>query len=160
MDAAKKRPWIWSTPMARAARPTSGRYGNITRVRSTARSAWTGSSLNPGAMTRRIHGAPAMPTIVVRPSARIAAPSTALSIVISSSRDRVSTYSLKTGTTAVESAPSASRRRNMFGMRNATKNASVTGPAPKTSATTMSRTNPRMRESSVAPLMEPSARTT
>jgi len=77
-----------------------------------------------------------------------------------SSRDRVSTYSLKTGTTAVDSAPSASRRRSIFGMRKATKNASVTGPAPKTSATTMSRANPRTRESSVAPLMEPSARTT
>src|SRR2546428_526753 len=77
-----------------------------------------------------------------------------------SSRGRVSTYSLKTGTTAVESAPSASRRRSMFGIRKATKNASVTGPAPKTSATTMSRTNPSTRERNVAPLMDPSARTT
>src|SRR5436309_3836554 len=160
MEAAKKWPWIWSTPIASAARPTSGRYGNITRVRRTARSACAASSVNPGAMTRRIHGAPTMPTIVVTPSARIAAPSTARTMPTNSSRGRVSTYSLKTGTTAVESAPSASRRRSMFGIRKATKNASVTGPAPKTSATTMSRTNPSTRERNVAPLMDPSARTT
>src|SRR5436309_5202514 len=45
----------------------------------------------------------------------------------------------------------------MLGMRNATKNASVVGPAPKTSATSMSRTNPRTRESSVATPIDPSA---
>src|SRR5262245_17187665 len=48
----------------------------------------------------------------------------------------------------------------MLGMRNATKNASVTGPAPNARATTMSRTNPSTRLTSVAPAMPPSARTT
>ena len=48
----------------------------------------------------------------------------------------------------------------MLGMRKATKNASVTGPAPKALATTMSRTNPRSRLSRVAPAMPPSAWTT
>jgi hypothetical protein len=69
-------------------------------------------------------------------------------------------YSVKTGITAVDRAPSASRRRSMLGMRKATKKASVTGPAPKASATTMSRTKPRTRLASVAALMLPSARTT
>ena len=53
---------------------------------------------------------------------------------------RVAAYSVNTGTTAVDRAPSARRRRRMLGIRKATKNASVTGPAPKASATTMSRT--------------------
>src|SRR5262245_48700783 len=48
----------------------------------------------------------------------------------------------------------------MLGMRNATKNASVTGPAPKARATTMSRTNPSTRLTRVAPAMPPRARTT
>src|SRR3990170_4581315 len=61
---------------------------------------------------------------------------------------------------AVDSAPSASSRRNRFGMRKATKNASVRGPAPKARATTTSRTNPRIRLVSVARPMLPTARTT
>lgn len=47
--------------------------------------------------------------------------------------------SVNTGITAVDSAPSPSSRRRRFGMRKATRNASVTGPAPKAWATTMSR---------------------
>ena len=48
----------------------------------------------------------------------------------------------------------------MLGIRKATKNASVSGPAPNALATTMSRTNPSTRLSKVAPAMPPSARTT
>jgi hypothetical protein len=45
-------------------------------------------------------------------------------------------------------------------MRKATKNASVTGPAPKARAMTMSRTKPSTRLASVAAPMTPTARTT
>src|SRR5262245_44157915 len=48
----------------------------------------------------------------------------------------------------------------MLGMRKATKKASVTGPAPKASATTMSRTKPSTRLARVATPMEPRAPTT
>src|SRR5438132_7656908 len=58
------------------------------------------------------------------------------------------------------SAPSALRRCIIYGILMSTKNAALTRPAPKTSATTMSRTNPSTRERNVAPLMDPSARTT
>jgi hypothetical protein len=67
---------------------------------------------------------------------------------------------VKTGIIAVDRAPSARSRRRMLGMRKATKNASVSGPAPKALATTMSRTNPRSRLSRVALAIPPSARTT
>ena len=48
----------------------------------------------------------------------------------------------------------------MLGMRKATKNASVIGPAPNARATTMSLTNPSRRLSKVALAIPPSARTT
>src|SRR5437660_11619389 len=48
----------------------------------------------------------------------------------------------------------------MLGIRKATKNASVIGPAPNARATTMSRTNPSRRLSKVALAIPPSARTT
>src|SRR5688572_24872641 len=61
---------------------------------------------------------------------------------------------------AVASAPSARSLRRTFGIRKATKNASVAGPAPNARATTMSRTKPSTRLASVAEPIEPSARTT
>ncbi len=48
-----------------------------------------------------------------------------------SCRDFVLRYSVKTGTKAMVSEPSAKRRRRRFGMRKATKKASVANPAPK-----------------------------
>ncbi len=66
-----------------------------------------------------------------------------------SSRERPSSYSAKTGTKAWENDPAAKNRRKMFGMRNATKKASITTEAPKNRAKTMSRTRPRIRDSSV-----------
>src|SRR5688572_14924551 len=48
----------------------------------------------------------------------------------------------------------------MLGMRKATKKASVTGPAPKASATTMSRAKPSTRLASVAEPMAPTAPST
>src|SRR5690348_14492864 len=66
-------------------------------------------------------------------------------------------YSPSIGTNACENAPSANRRRNRLGMRKATKNASVAAPAPKTQATSISRTNPRIRETRVMLLTVASA---
>src|SRR5581483_7569482 len=111
-------------------------------------------------MMRTIHGAATMPTAAVTDSTISAAPSVARSNRRNSARECAAAYSVNTGITAVESAPSASRRRRMFGMRKATKKASVTGPAPKTRATSMSRANPSTRLVSVAAPMEPSAPTT
>jgi len=58
------------------------------------------------------------------------------------------------GMKAAESAPSANSRRSELGMRNASTNASVAAPAPKTLAMTTSRTTPVRRDSSVSPLKE------
>src|SRR5438874_3505118 len=157
---AKKWPCAFRTPVASAASPTSTRYGNIARVRSVARAACAGSDAKPGAITWRIHGAARIPSSVVSVSASSASARTARSMRRSSRCGRVTVYSLKTGIMAVESAPSARSRRRMFGIRKATKNASVTGPAPKVRATIMSRAKPAIRETSVAPPIAPRAWTT
>src|SRR5271169_7042752 len=52
---------------------------------------------------------------------------------------------------AALNAPSAKMARKWLGNRNATKNASATGPAPRIAASMMSRRNPVRRESSVYP---------
>ena len=54
-----------------------------------------------------------------------------------------------TGTKAWLKAPSANKRRNRLGMRNATLNASVSALAPKVDAMSSSRTKPVMREARV-----------
>jgi len=59
---------------------------------------------------------------------------------------------------ACENAPSANKRRNKFGIRNATKNACVVAPAPKIEATSISRTKPVMRDNKVKPLTEAKTR--
>ena len=62
-------------------------------------------------------------------------------------------YSPKIGTKACENAPSANRRRSRLGSLKATKKASVSAPAPKARAVSISRTKARIRESSVRLLM-------
>ena len=61
-------------------------------------------------------------------------------------------YSAKTGTKALEKAPSANKRRRKFGIRLANKKTSAATPAPSKFATTTSRTKPRIREIKVMPL--------
>ena len=53
------------------------------------------------------------------------------------------------GTNAAAKAPSANRRRNRLGSLKATMKASAIGPEPSTADSTMSRTKPTMRLSSV-----------
>src|SRR5688500_5064508 len=66
-------------------------------------------------------------------------------------------YSPSTGTNACANAPSPTRRRSRFGMRKATKKASVRAPAPKVTAMRTSRTKPEIRDSSVMALTEAAA---
>ena len=61
-------------------------------------------------------------------------------------------------TNAVESAPSAKRSRNMFGARNAVRNASMFLLAPKSEAKITSRRSPSMRLQRIAMPTTPVAR--
>src|SRR4051812_39366147 len=62
------------------------------------------------------------------------------------------------GTKAALIAPSENRSRRRFGMREATTNASIALPAPKSAARSCSRTNPRMRLVMVATPADAAAR--
>src|SRR5438876_12433303 len=61
-------------------------------------------------------------------------------------------YSARMGTKACEKAPSANRRRRMFGSRNAASKASICSPAPNATALMLSRARPVIRDSSVIAL--------
>src|SRR6266853_5506304 len=64
----------------------------------------------------------------------------------------------KVVTKAVESAPSAKRSRNIFGARNAVRNASMLREAPKSDAKMTSRSKPRTRLHKMAMPTTPVAR--
>jgi len=66
------------------------------------------------------------------------------------SAPRCSLVAASTGTKAWLNAPSANRRRNRLGMRNATLKASVSTFAPNIDAMSKSRTSPVMREARVS----------
>ena len=61
-------------------------------------------------------------------------------------------YSARTGTNALEKAPSANKRRRKLGMRLAKRKTSDIAPAPSTLATIISRIKPNTREMRVSPL--------
>jgi hypothetical protein len=67
----------------------------------------------------------------------VATQSTSVRVFSGDSRLR---YSARIGTNACENAPSPNSLRSRFGMRNATKNASVASPAPNARAMKKSRT--------------------
>src|SRR5256885_202435 len=105
-----------------------------------------------------MNGAAMTPSKAATASARkssVAVPS--ISDLVSSTDCRFFT-SPSTGTNAWEKAPSAKSRRSRFGMRNATKKASVARPAPKARAMKKSRMKPRMRLTTVRLLTAARAR--
>ena len=99
-----------------------------------------GSAAQPGAMTVTIHGATSGAEARTTQSTTWPHRTRRARGARTPRGPRGCSVSVKTGMTAVDSAPSARSRRRRFGIRKATKNASVTGPAPKARATTMSRT--------------------
>src|SRR5213593_308813 len=108
------------------------------------------SSGRPDASSHTSAGAPTTPTMQVSTSAHSSTDATASTrrcVASSPSRTRVAASS---GTKACENAPSAKRRRSRLGMRKATQKASVSALAPKSPATSCSRTKPVMREASVS----------
>ena len=146
-----KRRQVFSTPDAKAISDMHRMYGNITRVIQTAapNSASRAAPRSPLAMADTTQGAATMPTSVTSISASVSSSATRSSSVRTSSSDRLLRAAPRIGTKACAKAPSANSRRSRFGMRKATQNASVMGPAPKARATRTSRARPEMRDSNV-----------
>ena len=98
------------------------------------------SARQPGAISATTWCESRMPSAETTQSTTMAAPVAARARRPKAAGPPRVRVSVKTGITAVDSAPSPRSRRRRFGMRKATRKASVTGPAPKVWATTMSRT--------------------
>src|SRR5438552_9100556 len=127
-------------------------YGNMMRISSAVSSTLPGVLAKPLARRYTSHGAASTP------SAEITSSTTASSAPTVPTRSRVASaprcrlYSARMGTKACEKAPSANRRRRMFGRRNAASKASICSPAPIATALMLSRARPVIRDSSVIAL--------
>ncbi len=136
-------------PLPSATREMKNRYGNVKRSIATVRSKRLSPSCQPGANRKVSTGAAMTPTRVTANRTRPNTPLTLATSSRTSSCDFCTLYSEMTGTKACENAPSAVRRRMKFGILNATRKASISGPAPKEIRYTMSRITPVTRERSV-----------
>ena len=139
----------FNIPMASAASDTSKMKGHMTRVSKIVSSVFSGDQLHH-VNTPTSCGANAMPsrvTALMKIAVRVA---TLLAKSHADSSPSVAIFCENVVMKAVESAPSAKRSRNMFGKRNAIRNASRFLPAPKSPAKTCSRINPSTRLHSTA----------
>ena len=126
-------------------------YGKVTLNISTVRLNFAGSEAKPGALRYISQGAPKIPSIVTRIKKM---PSNVATLFINTAVslvDLLDLYSAKIGTKACVNAPSAEILLSKLGILNATKNASVTIPAPKIRAIMLSRKNPNILETVVIP---------
>jgi len=121
-----------SIPMTRAASDTRRMNGNMMRVSCTVSAAFSGSK--PGAIVATSCGEKTTPARHNTPS------TTAVSVAVLFARRHAASSPpraivlLKVVTNAVDSAPSANRSRNRFGMRNAAVKASIAAPPPNRAA--------------------------
>ena len=130
-DGAMKWPKVFRYPMARARRLTKKMLGNMIRRRSTVRENRSGVAENPGANSRVSGDGKSTPTAVSRTRNRTAKVTITRLASTASLRPRVARQPETTGTNPADRAPSAVRRRNRFGIRKATKNASAALCAPR-----------------------------
>jgi hypothetical protein len=114
------------------------------RAKRTAEANFSGSPAKPGARISISHGMTISPRRV-KATSTTASPDSAWPAKARAPSGSAWRRLAKSGMKAASNAPSANSRRNMFGMRNATKNASATGEAPSTAAIRTSRTKPSTR---------------
>ncbi len=151
-----KKSFAFSIPMTSAASETSRMNGNMMRVSRMVRSAFSGS--NPGARIPMSCGANSTPSTVTALMKTTVSVATLFAKAHADFSPCVVICFENVVTNAVDNAPSANRSRNMFGARNAVRNASRLRVAPKSEAMTISRTSPRMRLHKIAIPTTPVAR--
>ena len=133
----------FSMPMVNAASETSRMNGYMIRSSTVVKA--TSSAENPGACSRTSASAKMMPSSTI-PLMKIATSVvTLLASFQAAASPSVAIFWLKTVTNAVDSAPSAKRSRNRFGMRKAIRKESRLRLAPKSAATIRSRARPSSR---------------
>src|SRR5699024_515065 len=151
----ENRPQVLRMPPANAVSEMNNRYGNVSRSMATAKSNWSRDSANPGANTYTSTGAANTPTTVMASKIKPSVPATTSTSSCTSAVDSFSRVADKTGTNDCANAPSANSRRMKLGILNATRNASICGPAPNSTANSTSRANPNTRDVRVKPPTTP-----
>ena len=146
-----------SIPITSAARETSRMNGNITCVSKTTNGFQTMTVSGAPHESRSNNGSerkiPATVTRLIKMTVRV---NILDARAQADSSPSVSNLRLKTVMKAVESAPSANRSRNKFGMRKATIKA-PSRSLPNIALKSTSRTNPNTRENITATAMTPLA---
>ena len=145
-----------SNPITKADRDTNKINGNIICVSRTVSAAF--SSAKPPARTSTKEGASSTPMSTTKLSTTVANVAILLASAHAEASSPVVVFLEKTVTNAVDNAPSAKRSRNRFGMRNATLNASMAMPAPKSAARICSLASPSNRLHITATPTIPAAR--
>src|SRR5699024_10022453 len=144
-----------STPLAKATNDMHRMYGNIARVIHMAaeNSAWRSAARIPLAIRLTTQGVAMTPTRVISINTAVKTKATRSMSCWVALADWVFFTSPRMGTKAWAKAPSAKSLRSKLGMRKATQKASVSPPAPKLRAMSISRNSPVMRDKKVKPLM-------
>ena len=132
-----------SIPITRAASDTKRMNGYMMRASITVRRAFSASK--PGANKSTRSGAITIPITQATLNTTAARVATLLASRHADWSPCVAIVLENVVMNAVDSAPSAKRSRNRFGVRNATVNASMARPPPKSAAKICSRIRPRMR---------------
>src|SRR3984893_14376428 len=147
--------FAFNIPMTKAAMDTMTMNGNMIRVSCAVRAAFSGP--NPGANSPTSCDENTMPATQIEPkTTRVNVATLFASRHAAASPLRAIVW-VNVVTNAVDSAPSANRSRNRFGMRNAAVNASMAPPPPNKAAQTCSRTSPSTRLHITARPMIPAA---
>ena len=117
----------------------------------TASANFAGTATKPGASTIIICGMKISPRIVSSPSQNVITEKVSAANCRAVIGPSAASIPANSGTKAALNAPSPNSRRNRFGSRSATKNASATGPAPSRAAISESRRKPSIRLARVQP---------
>ena len=146
-----------SIPITSAATDTSRMNGHMIRVSKIVSAVFSGDQLHH-VITSTSCGANRIPSSVTPLMKTTVSVATLFASRQADSSPSVAIFFENVVMNAVESAPSAKRSRNMFGTRNAIKNASRFFPAPKSAANTTSRMRPSTRLHKMAMPTTPVAR--
>src|ERR1700688_1034032 len=147
--------FAFNIPMTKAAMDTMTMNGNMIRVSCAVRAAFSGP--NPGANSPTSCDENSMPATHIEPKTTRVNVATLFASRHAAASSLRAMVLLNVVTNAVDSAPSANRSRNRFGMRNAAVNASIAPPPPNKAAQTCSRTRPSTRLHITARPMIPAA---
>jgi hypothetical protein len=137
---------LFNIPLIIATSDINNKYGNVILVSNTAKSNCSGINVKPGAKIIITHGIKTS-KIRVKPNKKKNITAKIFSAnILAFFFPEDDNLAENIGTKAALNAPSPNNLLKKFGNLNATKNTSVSGPAPKNAAINISLRKPVMRE--------------